>query len=205
MMPTAFKPAATNHLLILASQSPRRIELCGQAGITVDRICPADIDETALASERPSDYARRMAEGKARAISEQYPSAFILGADTVVACGRRILPKAEDITTAEACLSVLSGRRHKVYGGVCVIMPDGRIKLRVSVSTVQFKQLTAAEISAYLNSGEWDGKAGGYAIQGQASLFIQQISGSYSNIVGLDLNLVYGMLNSAGFSFAAAQ
>ena len=174
-------------ILVLASASPRRLELLRQIGIVPDRIDPADIDETPAKGELPAAHVVRLAEAKARAVGPRHPQAFILAADTAVACGRRILPKAEDEATARACLTLLSGRRHRVYGGVAVMTPSGEMAIRRVVSQVAFKRLSEAELEAYLTSGEWRGKAGGYAIQGCAAAFIPWIAGSYSNVVGLPL------------------
>lgn len=173
--------------LILASASPRRLALLEQIGVVPDEICPADIDETPFAQEAPHRYAVRMAVSKAEKIAALKPGRFILAADTVVACARRILPKAETREQAAACLNLLSGRRHTVYGGICLITPDGS-KLTRSVKTVvAFSQLHPSDKRAYLDGGEWQGKAGGYAVQGQAALFVRRIIGSYSNVVGLGL------------------
>ena len=185
--------------LVLASASPRRLELLHQIGIVPDHVDPADIDETPKRGELPPGHALRLAEAKARAVMPHHPGAYILAADTVVACGRRILPKAEDVETARGCLALLSGRRHRVYGGLAVVGPDGRIGLRRVLSQVGFKRLAAEEISAYLASGEWRGKAGGYAIQGRAAAFIPWISGSYSNVVGLPLFETAQLLAGRGY------
>jgi septum formation protein len=187
----------THHKLILASASPRRADLLKQIGITPADICPADIDETPLKNEKPRQLALRLAGEKARTISR--PGAFVLAADTVVACGARILPKAEIIEQARVCLDLLSGRRHRVYGGIALITPDGKTVSRVVETTVSFKHLSDAEKTAYLASEEWQGKAGGYAIQGFAAGFIKSISGSYSNVVGLSLYDTLQILNGAGF------
>jgi septum formation protein len=175
-------------ILVLASASPRRLELLRQIGIVPDRVDPADIDETPARGESPAAHVVRLAEAKARAVVPRHPGAFVLGADTIVACGRRILPKAEDEATARACLMLLSGRRHRVYGGVALITPEGDIAIRRVVSQVAFKRLALTEVEAYLQGGEWRGKAGGYAIQGCAAAFIPWIAGSYSNVVGLPLH-----------------
>ncbi len=186
-------------MLILASASPRRLDLLRQIGIVPDRVDPADIDETPHRGELPASHVVRLAEAKARPIAARYPGAFVLAADTVVACGRRILPKAEDAVTARFCLDLLSGRRHRVYGGVALITPAGDTAIRRVVSQVQFKRLSATEISAYLASGEWQGKAGGYAIQGRAAAFIPWISGSYANVVGLPLYETAQLLAGRGY------
>jgi septum formation protein len=184
--------------LILASASPRRKDLLAQIGVTPAGIDPAEIDETPLKAEMPLALAARLAEGKARAVAARHAHALVLGADTVVALGRRVLPKAESEKEARACLDLLSGRRHRVIGGVCLITPQGKAMTRTVTTTVAFKRLTAAEIDAYIASGEWNGKAGGYAIQGRAAAFVRFLSGSYSNVVGLPLFETAGLLASAG-------
>ncbi len=173
--------------LILASASPRRLDLLAQIGVVPDAVEAADIDETPVAGELPRQNAARLARAKAQAIADRNPGALVIGADTVVACGRRILPKAEDEKTALRCLELLSGRRHRVYGGIAVILPDGSVRSRLVKTRVRFKRLTSQETAAYLQSGEWRGKAGGYAIQGRAAVFVANINGSYSNVVGLPL------------------
>ena len=185
--------------LVLASASPRRRVLLAQIGVDVDIIAPANIDETPLRSELPAKLARRLAIAKAKETAAQHADAFVLGADTVVACGRRILPKAESSTEAQSCLQMLSGRRHRVFGGVAVISPGGTMRLRVVTTIVAFKTLSGDEIDSYLESGEWRGKAGGYAIQGRAASFVRFISGSYSNVVGLPLYEVAQLLAGIGF------
>lgn len=185
--------------LILASASPRRLDLLKQIGITPDHVIPADIDETPLKAELPRDYALRVATSKAQAVMAQKPGSYILSADTVVACGRRILPKTETEAEARACLTLLSGRRHRVINGIALVQPDGGIKTRVTETTVQFKSLSDTEINAYIASGEWQGKAGGYAIQGLAAVFVPFIRGSYSTVVGLSLYDTMQMLKSSGF------
>lgn len=189
--------------LILASASPRRAQLLAQIGITPCAILPADIDESPLKGELGRDLAVRLAREKAAAIRASHDNAFILAADTVVACGRRILPKAESLQEAKDCLKLLSGRRHHVYGGICIITPDGAVRTRLCDTVVKFKTLSKAEMSSYLNSGEWQGKAGGYAIQGLAAAYISFMQGSYSNVVGLSLYDIMQILNGNGF-FAPA-
>ena len=192
-IPTTAPPA-----LVLASASPRRLDLLRQIGIAPTRVQPADIDETPLPGELPRQHAIRLARAKAEAGAARDPEAMILAADTVVACGRRILPKAEDRDTARRCLELLSGRRHRVLGAICLIVP-GRTPLeRLSTTVVRFKRLDAVERDAYLASGDWQGKAGGYAIQGGAAAFVAAISGSYSNVVGLDLHIVAQLLRGIG-------
>lgn len=191
--------ASPDNRLILASASPRRLELLAQIGITPDFIVPANVDEAPLKAEQPRDLASRLAEKKAREVVAGKAGSFVIGADTVVACGRRALPKAEDEDQARWCLTLLSGRRHRVYGGVCLITPDGDVRTRSVMTAVQFKRLTKQELDGYLSSGEWHGKAGGYAVQGLAARFVKQINGSYSNVVGLPLYEVAQMLNGAGY------
>ncbi len=183
--------------LILASASPRRLELLAQIGIVPDHIVPADIDETEGSSERPRDLAKRLAAAKARHVAGQFPGDLVLGADTVVACGRRVLPKARDEAEARACLELLSGRRHRVYGGVSVIDAEGRAHGRSVMTAVVFRRLTGKEIDAYLKGAEWRGKAGAYAIQGAAA-FVPKIIGSYSNVVGLPLAETAALLRGLG-------
>jgi septum formation protein len=185
--------------LVLASASPRRLELLRQITIVPDCIDPADIDETPAKGELPAAHVMRLAEAKARAVQPRHHGAFILAADTVVACGRRILPKAEEAAAARACLMLLSGRRHRVYGGIALLTPAGDIAIRRVVSQVAFKRLSSAELEAYLTSGEWRGKAGGYAIQGRAAAFIPWIAGSYSNVVGLPLFETAQLLAGRGY------
>jgi septum formation protein len=185
--------------LVLASASPRRLELLAQLGIVPVVIDPADIDETPRRGELPMQHAQRLALAKATAVAPRHRQAFVLAADTVVACGRRILPKAETRAVAEACLKLLSGRRHRVIGGLCVITPDGRPRLRTVVSQIAFKRLSASETAAYLACGEWQGKAGGYAIQGRAAGLIPWVSGSYSNVVGLPLFETRDLLAGLGY------
>jgi septum formation protein len=187
--------------LVLASSSPRRLELLRQVGIEPDRVEPPDVDEAALKKELPPGCALRLAIAKAAQVGERIRrrGGFILAADTVVACGRRILPKAASRDEAARCLDLLSGRRHRVHGGVCVIAPDGRRSARVVTTAVRFKRLTGPERELYLDSGEWEGKAGGYAIQGRAAAFIPAINGSYSNVVGLPLAEALAMLEGLGW------
>jgi septum formation protein len=185
--------------LILASASPRRLELLRQIGIRPDLVVPAEIDETPLRGELPAAYAKRVAAAKAAAVAARHPGAFVLAADTVVACGRRILPKAEDEATARSCLTLLSGRRHRVLGAVELAAPDGRRSRRLVTTAVRFSRLTDEEIAGYLASGEWQGKAGGYAIQGRAAAFVPAVTGSYSNVVGLPLAETAAMLRGLGY------
>lgn len=185
--------------LILASASPRRVELLQQVGIVPDHILPADIDETPLRGELPRDYAQRVACAKAETIAATHPNSFILSADTVVAAGRRILPKAEDEEQARACLNLLSGRRHAVWTGLCLIDPAGRVRARTITTAVKFARLHPDQIDAYIAGGEWRGKAGGYGIQGMAATFIPFIGGSYSAVVGLPLYDTIQLLKGAGY------
>jgi len=188
--------------LILASASPRRRELLAQVGLAPDDIDPAEIDETAGTDELPGPLARRLAEAKAVAIAARHPEAFVLGADTVVGVGRRIVGKPENADDAKRFLRLLSGRRHRVHGGICVVAPashGGRRAVRLVTTMVRFKRLTAAEIDAYLATGEWQGKAGAYAIQGHAAAFIPAINGSYTNVVGLDAAAAAAMLAGLGY------
>ena len=196
--PSSVAPAAQARL-VLASASPRRRDLLAQIGIAADAITPADIDETVRVGELPRDHALRLAREKAAAVAAREADAFVLAADTVVACGRRILPKAEDSRTARDCLSLLSGRRHRVMTGVAVAAPGGRQRSRVVETAVKFKRLTRAEVEAYVESGEWRGKAGGYAIQGRAGGLIPWINGSYSNVVGLPLAETRALLEGLGW------
>lgn len=193
--------APKNAPLILASASPRRQALLVGVQIDVDEILPADIDETPLKSEAPDVYAKRMASSKAETIARKRPDGFVLGADTVVACGRRILPKAETAEELRACLKLLSGRQHRVYTALALAAPNGVTITRLSLSKVAFRRLSASDIDALVCQGDGIGKAGGYAIQGQAGLYIRKISGSYSNIVGLDLHQLAGLLLAAGFKY----
>ena len=189
-----------NSDLVLGSASPRRLDLLAQIGIEPTKVAPADIDETPASQELPRVYANRMAIGKATAIKDKFVGSYILTADTVVAVGRRILPKAETEQQARDCLKLLSGRRHQVYGGLALILPDGRELQRTSVADVKVKRLHQSEIDAYIASMDWQGKAGGYAIQGLFAKHIIWMSGSYSNIVGLDLNITANLLYGNGYS-----
>ncbi|MDE2597524.1 MAG: septum formation protein Maf [Sphingomonadales bacterium] len=189
--------SSTRKMLILASASPRRRELIARLGITPDAVAAADIDETPRKSEVPRDYAMRMAREKAQAAASD--NAHVLAGDTVVALGRRILPKAEDEVTARRCLSLMSGRRHRVLSAVALRHPDGTLRERLSETIVRFKPLSAVEIDAYIAGGEWHGKAGGYAIQGSAEGLIAWITGSHSGVVGLPLFETRALLKAAGF------
>lgn len=189
-----------SHKLILASASPRRKELLSQIGISPDIISPSDIDETPKKQERPLQYARRIALGKAEKCALSNAGHFVLSADTVVACGIRILPKAENNEDVRKCLELLSGRQHNVITAVVVISPMGKISCRDVVTKVTFKKLSAVEINDYISSDEGIGKAGGYAIQGLAGSFVKNINGSYSSVVGLPLYEVKNMLNGLGYA-----
>jgi len=189
----------TAPLLVLASASPRRLELLRQIGLMPDFVDPAEIDETPRRDEAPAAHALRLAEEKLRAVMPRHPGDYILAADTVVACGRRILPKTMDPASARRCLELLSGRRHRVHSGIALASPDGRVSLRHIDSQVAFKRLSTDEITTYLASGEWRGKAGGYAIQGRAAALIRFISGSYSNVVGLPLFETAQLLAGRGY------
>lgn len=192
-------PDSSHPPLVLASASPRRAALLRQIGIVPDVIAPADVDERPGRKERPVDHARRLAEAKAERAARAHAGSFVLAADTVVALGRRILPKPDDEGAARRTLELLSGRRHRVLGGVVAVAPDGRRARRLVTTTVRFKRLADDEIEAYLVSGEWRDKAGGYAIQGRAAAFIPAINGSYSNVVGLPLAETAALLKGLGY------
>ena len=184
--------------LILASASPRRVELLMRLGVVPDRIDPAEIDETPRKGEVPHVHAQRLAAEKASAVNARHPGSIILAADTVVAVGRRILPKAETQAQAQACLELLSGRRHRVLTAVTLIDALGCAHHRISSSILTFKRLGADEIAAYVQSGEWQGKAGGYAIQGRAEAFVRFLAGSHSGVMGLPLYETRALLLAAG-------
>ncbi|BCH26728.1 Maf-like protein [Mesorhizobium sp. L-8-3] len=191
--------------LVLASGSPRRIELLQQAGIEPHRLFPADVDETPLRAEHPRSLAKRLSRAKAEKAAAalkddpEAGNALVLAADTVVAVGRRILPKAEMVDEASNCLRLLSGRSHRVYSGVCLVTPAGKIRQRLVETRVRFKRLSRQELESYLASGEWRGKAGGYAVQGLAGAFVVKLVGSYTNVVGLPLYETVGLLTGEGF------
>ncbi|WP_300298343.1 Maf family nucleotide pyrophosphatase [Ferrovibrio sp.] len=185
--------------LVLASASPRRRDLLAQIGIVPAEIRAADLDETPLKSELPRSLAARLSLAKAEAVARQSPAALVLAADTVVALGRRILPKAETDAEVRQCLGLLSGRRHRVLTGLCLIHPDGRRAARVVETILRFKRLDEAEIAAYVGCGEGRGKAGGYAIQGRAAMFVAWLGGSYSNVVGLPLAETAQLLGGFGY------
>jgi septum formation protein len=191
--------------VILASGSPRRLALLQQIGIEPRAVIPAEIDETPRPREAPRLLAARLARGKAEMAQKtvlrdkDLAEGFILAADTVVAVGSRILPKTELVDEAAACLRLMSGRAHRVFTGVCLITPKGALRERVVESRVRFKRLSAEDLEAYLASGEWRGKAGGYAIQGIAGAFVVKIIGSYPNVVGLPLYEVMSLLGGEGY------
>ena len=190
----------TNHPLILASASPRRIALLQQIGIEPDDIMPAEIDEEPKSAEHPRSLAKRLASEKAQtAKSRLTEPSFVLAADTVVVVGRRILPKCEFLDEASNSLRLLSGRAHRVYTGVALVTPKGALRVRLVETKVRFKRISSQELEAYLASGEWRGKAGGYAIQGLAGAFVVKLSGSYSSVVGLPLNETANLLLGEGF------
>jgi septum formation protein len=185
--------------LVLASASPRRLELLRQIAIVPDAVDPAEIDEAPLPRELPGPHVLRLARAKAAAVRLRHPGAFILAADTVVACGRRILGKPADEKMARKFLTLLSGRRHRIYGGVAVIAPDGKVATRRVVSQIAFKRLSDSELAGYLATGEWRDKAGGYAIQGRAATLVSWMAGSYSNAVGLPLFETAQLLSGLGY------
>lgn len=186
--------------LILASESPRRLALLAQAGIVPDAVLPAAIDESVRKGELARLHALRLAVEKARRIESERSGkpAFILAADTVVALGRRILPKAQDDDEVRACLKLLSGRRHQVITAMALLTPEGKLRSRIAMTRVSFVRLTEPQIEAYVQSREGVGKAGGYAIQGRAEALVKEISGPYSNVVGLPLALTVALLKGAG-------
>jgi septum formation protein len=192
-------PSPLSLPLVLASASPRRLDLLRQLGIEPAAIDPAEIDESPLKGELPPAYASRIAAAKLDAVAARHAGRIVLAADTVVACGRRILPKAETDAQARACLALLSGRRHRVLGGIAVHGPDGRLRQRLVETVVRFKRLSEPETASYIASGEWRGKAGGYAIQGRAAGLVASIAGSYSNVVGLPLFEIVSLLKGAGW------
>ncbi|UVC09818.1 Maf-like protein [Rhizobium sp. TH2] len=193
--------------LILASGSPRRLDLLAQAGITPDKLLPMDLDETPKRAEHPRSLARRLAHEKAEAAFQHvrgdpaWAGSYILAADTVVAVGRRILGKPEYVEEASSALHLLSGRSHWVYTGICLITPQSTTRLKVVETKVRFKRLSGIELKSYLASGDWRGKAGGYGIQGFAGTFIQKLSGSYTAVVGLPLSETVQLLNGEGYEF----
>ena len=188
--------------LILASASPRRLDLLARIGVVPDAVEPAHIDESVAAGELPREHALRLAIEKAQAVKPRHPDALVLAADTVVAVGRRILPKVEDEATLRACMKLLSGRRHRVLTGVALAIPGQAIRSRLVETMVAIKRLSDEEIDHYAGHGEWHGKAGGYALQGYGEVYVRHLAGSYSNVVGLPLAETRQMLKSAGFDIA---
>jgi septum formation protein len=195
--------------LVLASASPRRLALLEQAGLKPDALLPSDLDETPLKGERPRDLARRLSHAKAEAAVKALAArpdladCYIVAADTVVAVGRRILPKAELVDEAAACLRLLSGRAHRVYTGVTVVTPKRAFRERLVETRLRFKRLSNDEIEAYLAAGEWRGKAGAYAIQGLAGSFVVKLVGSYTGVVGLPLYETLNLLGGEGYPVRA--
>jgi septum formation protein len=188
--------------LILASASPRRLDLLARIGVTPDAVAPADIDESVAKGELPREHARRLAHEKAETVASRHPDALVLAADTVVAVGRRILPKVEDEATLRKCMALLSGRRHRVLTGVALAIPGGEVRERLVETMIAMKRLSAEEIDYYADHGEWRGKAGGYALQGYGEVYVRHIAGSYSNVVGLPLAETRVLLKSAGYGLA---
>jgi septum formation protein len=188
--------------LILASASPRRLDLLARIGVTPDAVVPADVDESVPRGELPRDHALRLAREKAAAVAAREPDSLVLAADTVVAVGRRILPKVEDEETLRACMRLLSGRRHRVLTGVALAMSGKEIRERLCETMNAMKRLSDAEIDYYAGHGEWRGKAGGYALQGYGEVYVRHIGGSYSNVVGLPLAETRVLLKSAGYPIA---
>lgn len=191
-------PASSPHQLVLASASPRRLELLRRIGVTPSRVLATDIDETPQKGERPRAHASRLAGEKARAAAALAPGSVILAGDTVVGAGARILPKAEDEATARHCLALLSGRRHRVFSAIALVTPDGKLREALSETIVRFKRLSDEEVESYIAGGEWHGKAGGYAIQGSAEGFCDWLSGSHSGVIGLPLFETRRLLRAAG-------
>ena len=185
--------------LILASASPRRLDLLAQIGIIPDEVRPADINEDPIAGELPKGHALRLAREKAIKVGSDNPDAIILAADTVVGVGRRILPKTETIDEARKCLQLMSGQGHRVFTGIAVIKTNGDLTSRVVETRLKMKRLSEADLKQYLDSGEWQGKAGGYGIQGLAGAYISSLIGSYTNVVGLPLFETRNLLTGAGY------
>src|ERR671920_209934 len=188
--------------LILASASPRRLDLLARIGVVPDAVAPADIDESVPKGELPREHAARLAREKAQAVAAKEPDALVLGADTVVAVGRRILPKVEDEDSLRACMRLLSGRRHRVLTGIALAIPGQGIRERLVETMIAMKRLSDEEIDYYASHGEWRGKAGGYALQGYGEVYVRHIGGSYSNVVGLPLAETRHLLKAAGFPLA---
>ena len=188
--------------LILASASPRRLDLLARIGVVPNATIPADVDESVPKGELPRDHAIRLAREKALAVAADHPKDLVLAADTVVAVGRRILPKVEDEATLRACMALLSGRRHRVLTGVALAIPGGAVRERLVETMIAMKRLSQEEIDFYAAHGEWRGKAGGYALQGYGEVYVRHIAGSYSNVVGLPLAETRVLLKSAGYPVA---
>lgn len=186
--------------ILLASASSRRVDLLQQINVAIDKIVPADIDETPLKHEKPASLAVRLSQEKARAVHKRHSGHYVLAADTVVACGQNVLDKAENAETALKYIEKLSGRRHHVHGGITLITPEGNEYTRHCKTLVQFAPLEPLIIANYIESGEWQGKAGGYAIQGMAGAFVKYMAGSYSNVVGLSLYDTMKILQRAGLN-----
>ena len=187
------------HRLVLASASPRRRDLLAQIGLVPDEVIPADIDETPLKDEQPGPLAKRLSRAKGEAVAAENEDAWVLSADTVVGLGRRVLGKPGNETEARRFLNLLSGRRHKVFGGITVVAPDADPVTRLVITSVTFKRLETAEVNRYLAGGEWQNKAGGYAIQGCAGGFVRGLNGSYFNVVGLPLYETQSLLRGSGY------
>jgi septum formation protein len=188
--------------LVLASASPRRLDLLARIGVTPDKVLPADVDESVPRGELPRVHALRLARAKAEAVAGQEPDALVLAADTVVAVGRRVLPKVEDKATLRTCMALLSGRRHRVMTGVALAAPGQPIRTRLVETMIAMKRLSAEEVDFYAAHGEWRGKAGGYALQGYGEVYVRHIAGSYSNVVGLPLAETRLLLKAAGYPIA---
>ncbi len=188
--------------LILASASPRRIDLLARIGVTPDAVVPADVDESVPKAELPREHALRLAREKAEAVAAKEPDALVLAADTVVAVGRRILPKVEDEQTLRACMRLLSGRRHRVLTGVTLVIPGMPVRERLVETMIAMKRLSDEEIDYYAGHGEWRCKAGGYELHGYGEVYVRHIAGSYSNVVGLPLAETRVLLKSAGYDIA---
>jgi septum formation protein len=188
--------------LILASASPRRLDLLARIGVIPDAVIAPDVDESVPRGELPRDHALRLAREKAETVAGQEPGALVLAADTVVAVGRRILPKVEDEDTLRACMRLLSGRRHRVLTGVALAIPGAGVRQRLVETMIAMKRLSPDEIDYYASHGEWRGKAGGYALQGYGEVYVRHIAGSYSNVVGLPLAETRVLLKSADYPLA---
>ena len=188
--------------LVLASASPRRLDLLARIGITPDAVIPADVDESVVKGELPRDHALRLARDKAHAVAAKEPKALVLAADTVVAVGRRILPKVEDEATLRFCMRLISGRRHRVLTAIALSVPGEGIRERLVETMIAMKRLSDSDIDFYASHGEWRGKAGGYALQGYGEVYVRHIAGSYSNVVGLPLAETRVLLKSAGYDIA---